>query len=265
MEEIRLNKFISNNSKFSRRDIDEFIQEGRVTVNGITIEEPGERVDPTKDEVRLDGEEVKPTSKWVYIVFYKPAKTITSVDDDMGRTTVMDYVNTKYNLFPVGRLDFDTTGVLLLTNDGDFANKMMHPNFKISKTYDVKLSKPLEEKHRLALMKGVVIAGKKTLPCVIKYKHNKNHAVVTITLKEGRNRQVKKMFEKFGYFVQKLHRAKYGNISVGNLKIGTWRYLTAKELKELNSLINEEYKSMKSGIMTSEDSKIINKKEENAE
>ena len=167
------------------------------------------------------------------------------MDDEMGRQTVMDYVNTKYNLFPVGRLDYDTTGLLLLTNDGDLANKLMHPSFKISKTYDVKLSKPLEEKHRQALMKGIMLMGKKTLPCQIKYKHNKNHAVITVTLKEGRNRQVKKMFEKFGYFVQKLHRAKYGNIPIGNLKIGTWRYLETKEINDLKNLLTKEIRENK--------------------
>lgn len=242
MEDLRLNKFIANNSKFSRRDIDDYIVQGRVTVNGVTVNEPGHRIEPEKDKIALDGEAVKLTTKWVYIAFYKPAKTITSLDDEMGRQTVMDFVNTKYNLFPVGRLDYDTTGLLLLTNDGDFANKLMHPNFKITKTYDVKLSKPLEEKHRQALMKGIIIAGKKTLPCHIKYRHNKNHAVITITLKEGRNRQVKKMFEKFGYFVQKLHRAKYGNVPIGNLKIGSWRYLEQSEINDLKKMISKERK-----------------------
>lgn len=245
MEDLRLNKYIANNSKFSRRDIDDIIVQGRVTVNGVTVTEPGHKVEPEKDKICLDGETVKLTTKWVYIAFYKPAKTITSMDDDMGRQTVMDYVNTKYNLFPVGRLDYDTTGLLLLTNDGDLANKLMHPSFKISKTYDVKLSKPLEEKHRQALMKGIMLAGKKTLPCQIKYKHNKNHAVITITLKEGRNRQVKKMFERFGYFVQKLHRAKYGNIPIGNLKIGTWRYLESKEINDLKNLLHKEIRDNK--------------------
>lgn len=244
MEDSRLNKFIAGNSKFSRRDIDDYIVEGRVTVNGVTVTEPGHKVDSEKDKVLLDGEKVKQTSKWVYIAFYKPAKTITSLHDDMGRQTVMDYVNTKYNLFPVGRLDYDTTGLLLLTNDGDLANKLMHPNFKITKTYDVKLSKPLEEKHRQALTKGVMLAGRKTLPCNIKYRHNKNHAVITITLKEGRNRQVKKMFEKFGYFVQKLHRAKYGNLQLGNIKIGTWRYLEQREINELRKLVDKEMTEM---------------------
>lgn len=256
MDDLRLNKYIANNSKFSRRDIDEYIVQGRVTVNGVTVTEPGHKIDLGNDKICLDGETVKQTSKWVYIAFYKPAKTITSMQDEMGRQTVMDYVNTKYNLFPVGRLDYDTTGLLLMTNDGDFANKLMHPNFKISKTYDVKLSKPLEEKHRQALMKGIMLMGKKTLPCQIKYKHNKNHAVITITLKEGRNRQVKKMFERFGYFIQKLHRAKYGNVPIGNLKIGAWRYLETKEIDDLKNLLNKE-------IREDKDDKGVSEKEPN--
>lgn len=233
---IRINKFISSYSKLSRRKVDEYILQGRVTINNITISDTGFKINPEKDKIRLDGELIKPSKKKIYILLNKPQKTISTVSDEKGRLTVVDLIKINEKIFPIGRLDYNTSGILLLTNDGEFANKMMHPSFKISKTYEVKLSKPLEEKHKEYLTRGIILDGKKTSPCKIEFISKEDKRKVRISIFEGRNRQVKRMFEKFGYKVFKLHRSKYGSLGLGNLKPGEWRYLTQQELSKLESL-----------------------------
>ncbi|HEY5534432.1 MAG TPA: pseudouridine synthase [Ignavibacteria bacterium] len=237
---IRINKFISSNGILSRRKADEFILQGRITVNGITISEPGYRITPETDKVRIDGELLKISTKKVYILLNKPLRTICSVSDEKKRMTVIDLIKSKDKIFPVGRLDYDTSGLLILTNDGDFANQLMHPKFKIYKTYFVKISKPLEEKYKAALMKGVLIDNKRTEPCTINFASPKDKQSLFISIREGRNRQVRKMFEKQGYFVRRLHRVEYGNLKLNDLPDGKWRNLTAKEIEGLISLINKK-------------------------
>jgi 23S rRNA pseudouridine2605 synthase len=236
---VRINKFISANGILSRRKTDEYILQGRITINGITISEPGYRVIPETDKIRIDGELVKLNLKKVYLLLNKPLRTICSVSDEKRRLTVVDLIKIKEKIFPVGRLDYDSSGLLILTNDGEFANQLMHPKFKISKTYFVNISKPLDEKYREQLMKGVLIDYKKTEPCTIKFVNPKDKQNLYITIREGRNRQVRKMFEKHGYFVRKLHRVEYGNLKLADLQEGKWRHLTMKELEELKSLINK--------------------------
>ncbi len=235
-EYIRINKFIATNTKLSRRKVDEYILQGRVTINNITITDTGFKINPLKDKIRLDGELIRQSKRKVYILLNKPQKTITTVSDEKGRTTVVDLIKTKEKIFPIGRLDYDTSGLLILTNDGEFANRMMHPTYKIQKTYEVKLSKPLEEKHKNYLIKGIILNGRKTLPCKIEYFSKDDKRKIKITISEGKNRQVKRMFEKFGYKIFKLHRSKYGNLSLGKLNPGEWRYLTQKEVLKLQSL-----------------------------
>lgn len=235
---LRINKYIAANTKLSRRKVDEYILQGRVTINNITVTDTGFKIQPDKDKIRVDGELIKPAKKKVYILLNKPQKTISTVSDDKGRTTVVDIITSNEKIFPIGRLDYDTTGALILTNDGEFANKMMHPSYKIPKTYEVKLSKPLEEKHKQYLMKGVIIEGKRTAPCIIEFTSKDDRRKLKIIISEGRNRQVKKMFEKFGYKIFKLHRSKYGGVGLGNLKFGEWRYLTSKEVSKLESLVS---------------------------
>ena len=233
-EYVRINKFISANGDFARRKVDQLIIEGRITVNGITITEVGFKINPAKDKVYVDGELVKANTNKVYIVLNKPSNIISSVSDEKRRQTVVDIVKVRERIFPIGRLDFDTTGLLLMTNDGDFANKLMHPKFKVDKTYIAKLSKPLEEKHKASLMSGIRIEGKKTSPCVIKFTKRNDFSLVSITLHEGKNRQVKNMFEHYGYFVRSLHRSEYGEIKLGNLRPGEWRRLTEKEISSFS-------------------------------
>jgi 23S rRNA pseudouridine2605 synthase len=232
---VRINKFIAMYGDIARRTVDDFILQGRVTINGISITQPGFKINPKKDKVSVDGVPIKVSSKKLYIILNKPVNVISSVSDEKGRKTVVDLVRVKERIFPIGRLDFDTTGLILLTNDGDFANKLMHPKFKVEKTYLVKISRPLEEKHKIKLIRGIKIEGKKTGPGKISFPKRNDFTFVSITISEGRNRQVRKMFEHYGYFVRSLQRSEYGNLTLAGLKPGEWRYLTAKEK---SSLIN---------------------------
>ncbi|MDD5362573.1 MAG: pseudouridine synthase [Ignavibacteria bacterium] len=229
---VRLNKFLANNSGFARRKLDEFITQGRVTVNRKVITEQGVQINPLVDDIRLDGERIKEKTRKYYIMLNKPKGIITSTDDEKNRTTVLDLINIKDRLFPIGRLDYETTGLLLLTNDGDFANKLMHPKHKITKTYIVKLSKPLEERHKANLMAGIKLEGKKTAPCKITFPFKDDFETVSISIIEGRNRQVRKMFEYYGYFVHKLHRSGYGHLSLGKLNPGEWTKLSIEEVNK---------------------------------
>lgn len=233
---VRLNKFISSNGFSSRRKVDELIEQGRVTVNGNTIVELGFKINPETDRVALDGENIKVSSKKIYIILNKPDGVVTTVADDKHRTTVIDLIGIREKIFPVGRLDYNTTGLLLLTNDGELANRLMHPKGEVYKTYFVKLSKPLEEKHRIKLTGGIKLEGKRTAPAKIRLQ-GKNRQDLYISIYEGRNRQVRNMFEHYGYFVRSLDRVEYAGLKLDGLKSGKWRYLNAVEIKNLNSLV----------------------------
>lgn len=229
---VRLNKYLSNNTEFARRKIDEFISQGRVTVNNKVVVEQGVQIDQSKDDVKLDGERVREKTKKIYFLLHKPIGFITTTDDEKNRRTVIDLIKSRDKVFPIGRLDLDTSGVLLLTNDGEFANKLMHPKYKVEKTYIVTLSKPLEEKLRAKLAGGIKIDGKKTAPAKITHPVKTDLSIVSITLTEGRNRQVRRMFENYGYFVRKLHRISYGHLTVDGLNAGEYRKLTNEEINK---------------------------------
>ena len=237
---VRLNKFIASNGVSSRRKIDELILQGRVTVNKNVIVELGHKINPVIDKVAVDGENIRTSTKKIYIVLNKPQGVVTTVSDDKHRTTVIDLINLKEKIFPVGRLDYNTTGLLLLTNDGELANKLMHPKSEIYKTYFVKLSKPLEEKHRLKLTGGIKLEDKLTAPCKIRYpKKNNNYQDLYISIYEGRNRQVRNMFEHYGYFVRELERTEYAGLKLGDMREGEWRKLTPEEITKLNELVKD--------------------------
>lgn len=235
IELTRLNKYIASNGILSRRKIDELIQQGRVDVNGVTIMELGYKINPAKDKVDVDGQRIKLVTKKIYIMLNKPDSVITSLSDEKHRRTVMDLVKIKDKVFPIGRLDYHTTGLLLLTNDGELANKLMSPKSKIFKTYVVKLSKPLEEKHRLKLTGGIKMEGRKTLPAKIDFISEKDFTRLKISITEGKNRQVRKMFEHYGYFVRELQRTAYSGLKLDKMKSGEWRYLSPGEVELLNS------------------------------
>ena len=231
---VRINKFVASNGIISRRKVDEYIEQGRIMVNGITVRERGFKVNPNKDKISVDGEIIKTNVRKIYIVLNKPPKVISAVTDNKNRKTVVDLVKIKERIFPIGRLDYDTTGLILLTNDGELANKLMHPKYEVEKIYLAHLSKPLEEKHRKKIADGIFIDRKKTEPAKISFVNKYDNKRIYVSIHEGRNRQVKKMFEEFGYKIKKLHRTKYGNLKLGNLKEGVWRKLSKEEVAQFN-------------------------------
>ena len=223
----RLNKYLANNTDFARRKIDEFILQGRVTVNNKVVLEQGLQITPGKDDIKLDGERIKAKSNKLYFILHKPIGFITTTDDEKNRKTVIDLIKTRDKVFPIGRLDAETSGVLLLTNDGDFANKLMHPRFKVEKTYIVTLSKPLEEKIRAKLSGGIKLDGKKTAPAKIAYPNKNDLSVVSVTLTEGRNRQVRRMTAAIGFPTLRLIRYSIGNWNIDNISQGEYKILNS--------------------------------------
>lgn len=237
----RLNKFISNAGVSARRKADELIFTGRVTVNMQTVTEPGTKVNPEKDIVKVDGEKVKPQSEFIYVVLFKPRGYVTTTHDEKGRPTVMDLIGLNTRLYPIGRLDYDTDGVLLLTNDGEFSNMMMHPRHKVFKTYFAKLDKPIEEPDMKKLREGIIIDGRPTSRAKVRIIPNTADQNIWISIHEGRNRQVRRMLETLGYIVQRLKRVEYARIGLDGLKPGEWRYLTEEELANARKLATPKH------------------------
>ncbi|KAB2909685.1 MAG: rRNA pseudouridine synthase [Ignavibacteriaceae bacterium] len=226
---MRINRYLAMAGVTSRRKAEEYILSGRVELNGEIVLSLATLVDPSIDEIALDGETLRSEEK-VYFVLNKPTGYITSVSDDKNRPTVIDLIKTNKRIFPVGRLDYDTTGVLLLSNDGDFANALLHPSNKVMRTYEVKLDKPFENNHLEPLLKGISIEGGKGKFHSVKI-DKKNPRFVTVECTEGRNLFVKRMFRKVGYYVEKLHRSKFAGFTVEGLKYGAWKNISRQEIQ----------------------------------
>ncbi len=238
---IRIQKFIAEAGIASRRKAEELILEGRVIVNGkpATI---GMKIDPHRDHVRIDGRLIKKTEKKVYIIFNKPRRVITSLTDPQGRDTVMNYLNgVKERVYPVGRLDYDSEGLLLLTNDGELAYSILHPSRQIPKTYLVKVHGIISDNDIKRLEGGVMLNDGITAPAKVRIlKETENNTWLEITIYEGRKRQLRRMLEKIGHPVMRLRRIAIDGIKLSNLKPGQWRYLTHDELKRLKEYISPE-------------------------
>ena len=219
----RVQKILAQAGIASRRKCEEFIQEGRVKVNGKIIK-LGDKADPSKDTILLDKKKIRIEHK-LYIVLNKPKGVLSTLYDPKGRKTVLDLVNIRQRVFPVGRLDKEAQGLILLTNDGDFANKIMHPRYEQKKTYEVVLSKELSEENFKKLKKGLKIDGIPVVPSQIT-----GTKKVTITIHEGRKHIVKRLFGRLGYRVRRLKRTKIGKLSLGTLSSGQWRLLSEREL-----------------------------------
>lgn len=234
----RLQKRIAKSGYTSRRKAETLIQEGRVKVNNVIVTELGTKVRPS-DQVSVDDVPLELEDK-LYILFYKPTQVITSVSDDRGRKVVTDYFDDlETRIFPVGRLDYDTSGVLLLTNDGEFTNLMTHPKYKISKTYVAKIEGYILREQIKELEKGIQLEDGITQPAKVKLKKQnkeKNSSLVEMTITEGRNRQVRRMFEYFGFKVQKLTRTSFGPLDLKGLGAGEGRVLSPHEVKTLRQL-----------------------------
>lgn len=232
---IRLNKLIAESGLTSRRKADELIKSGVVKVNGRTVTKLGTVVS-LNDLVTVNGKPIKLLKRYEYILLNKPKDTICTVKDEKGRKTVLDLIQTKSRIYPVGRLDRNTTGVLLLTNDGELANRLMHPKYEVLRVYNVGLDKPLKPEDAKAISKGVEIEGEKFQKCEI-FIDLKDARKVSIALVEGKNREIKRIFEHFGYEVKKLHRSMFANLTVKGLRRGEWRHLTKREINMLRKLV----------------------------
>jgi 23S rRNA pseudouridine2605 synthase len=237
MEE-RLQKVLSRCGIASRRKAEEMIREGRVTVNG-RIATLGMKADIQKDHIKVDGKLITKTEPKVYIIFNKPNKCITSMYDPQGRVTIRDFLKgVKFKVFPVGRLDYDSEGLLLLTNDGELANAILHPRREIPKTYLVKIKGFLEDRDIQRLEKGIRLKDGVTAPARLKkIRKLESNSWVEITIHEGRKHQVKRMFERIGHPVLKLRRIRINGLSLGDLPSGEYRYLTPEEVKRLKKEI----------------------------
>lgn len=230
----RLQKVISNSGYTSRRKAEELIEKGLVKVNGKTIYEQGTKVN-SNDIIEIDGYILKNENK-LYYLLNKPRGIITSTSDDKGRKTVIDLINTNTRIYPVGRLDYDTTGALLLTNDGKLANLIMHPKSNIDKVYIAKIDGLIGKSQILKLEKGIIIDGFKTSKSKVRiksYDKKTDTSIVELTIHEGKNHQVKKMFKALGYNVLKLKRERISFLDIANLKSGEYRLLNPKEVKKL--------------------------------
>ncbi len=236
--EVRLQKYLADAGIASRRKAEELILQGRVEVNGKTVRELGTKIDDKKDTVSFNGKEIKTDQKLVYIMLYKPEGYVTTVKDQFDRPTVMDLIkNVEERVFPIGRLDYDTSGLLLLTNDGKLTFKLTHPKHEVEKTYLAKVYGVPDQNDMNQLRRGVMIDGKKTEPAKARLVSTSDkYANVEIIIHEGKNRQVRKMFDAVRHPVSQLRREATGSLSLGNMKKGEWRYLTEKEVRYLKSL-----------------------------
>lgn len=237
MEE-RLQKYLANNGIAARRKCEEYILEGRVKVNGNIVTELGTKIDPDKDIIEFDNKKVEKVEEHVYILLNKPIGYVTTTKDQFNRPTVLDLVKVKEKILPVGRLDMYTSGALLLTNDSEFINKITHPSNEINKTYTVTVKGIVTNEDIEKLKNGVkiddYISGKAQAK-ILKTDEEKQISRVQITIHEGKNREVRKMCEAIGKKVLALHRRKIENLDVKKLEIGSWRYLSKKEVQELTN------------------------------
>lgn len=234
----RLQKVIASYGYVSRRKAEDLIRHGKVLVNGKVITELGTKV-LANDVISIDGVIINKDVKHEYYLLNKPRQVISSVEDKLGRITVRDLINTEARIYPVGRLDYDTTGLIILTNDGDFANMLMHPSYEIEKTYVAKINKVLDKDDINKLKKGIVIDNRKVDIKRFKVRKKdveKNTSIVELTIVEGRNHIVKKIFESMRIDVIKLSRVSYAFLTLDGLKSGEYRKLSIKEIKKLYAL-----------------------------
>lgn len=237
MPEERLQKYIANCGITSRRKAEELILQGKVKVNGELITELGFKVDTDKDKVYIDGKLIKTVENKIYIKLNKPVGYVTTVKDQFDRKCVIDLVDIPERIYPVGRLDYDTSGLLLLTNDGDLSNRLMHPRYEVYKTYIAKVNGRLNSSDIGWLRHGIKIEDYTTAPALVDIiERDGTKTTVKISIYEGKNRQVRKMFAAVGKTVISLKRISFGNIELENLQAGEWKNLSKKEIEYLKSL-----------------------------
>jgi 23S rRNA pseudouridine2605 synthase len=240
-----LNKFVAHSGICSRRDAAILVKEGKVSVNNTVVTEPGFKV-TAKDDIRVQGKKILPAQKLVYILLNKPKDHITTMEDPQGRKTVMDIIKhaTDERVYPVGRLDRNTTGVLLLTNDGELAQKLSHPSYEVRKIYEVTLDRPLIKKDFEELSNGITLEDGFIAPDSLAYADARDKSIIGIEIHSGKNRIVRRIFEKLGYDVRNLDRVMYANLTKKNVERGKWRFLQDKEVRLLKYM-NASYAKKK--------------------
>ena len=244
--EVRLQKLIAGTGLASRRKAEEMIAAGRVMVNGKTVTELGTKVDPACDHVKVDGKHLSAAQPFVYLMLNKPRNVVSTLDDPGGRTTVKDYLRgVSVRVFPVGRLDFDSEGLMLLTNNGDLAQAMLHPRYHVPKTYLIKVKGVLTDDEIRSLEEGVKLEDGMTGPAQVKkVRKVEANSWLEITIREGRKHQVKRMLEAVGHPVIKLLRIRMGSLSLGDLQPGEFRFLSDREANALRRLVEERVASV---------------------
>ncbi|HOV69841.1 MAG TPA: pseudouridine synthase [Clostridia bacterium] len=232
---MRLHKYMAECGVASRRAAEKMIKEGRVRVNDQVVTQLGLKINPDKDSVAVDNIEIRKPAAHTYIAFNKPPKVITTMKEQFGRGSVADYFKgLNKRVYPVGRLDYATEGLLLLTDDGELANRLMHPKYHVDKTYTARIRGVFGKDEEEALEKGIMLDGRKTGPADIKVLDvNGSLYIVRITISEGRNRQIRRMFESVGCKVEYLRRDSIGSIKLGELRPGKWRHLSPSEVEYL--------------------------------
>jgi 23S rRNA pseudouridine2605 synthase len=241
MPEERLQKILANSGVASRRKAEELIVAGRVSVNGQTVVELGSKADLAKDEVKVDGQRLQAPAHYVYFAFHKPKNVITTVSDPERRETVMSYFKgLRERIYPIGRLDYASEGLLLLTNDGDFANRISSPASHLPKTYLVKVNGTLSPEQEIAFRKGVPMHGRRTAPARLRKIRPGMNPWYEVTISEGRQNQIRIMFKHFGFLVEKLKRTKIGFLELGALKPGAYRTLTRHEIERFQKTLHHD-------------------------
>ena len=244
--EVRLQKLIAGTGLASRRKAEALITAGRVMVNGKTVTELGTKVDPERDHVKVDGKHLSAAQPFVYLLLNKPKNVVSTLDDPGGRTTVKDYLRgVSVRVFPVGRLDFDSEGLMLLTNHGELAQAMLHPRYHVPKTYLIKVKGVVPDEDIEQLKQGVKLDDGMTGPAQVKkVRKVEANSWLEITIREGRKHQVKRMLESVGHPVIKLLRIRMGPLSLGDLQSGEFRFLTNREANALRRLVDERVASV---------------------
>ncbi len=232
---IRINKYLSAAGVSSRREADRLIEQGRVKVNGKIVQTLGSKIDENKDRIEVDGKTVEGTQGKIYMLLNKPPEFLVTLKDPFQRPTIMDFLpKLKTRIFPVGRLDFDSEGLLLMTNDGELANRLTHPRYEIKKNYLVKIQGHPEKVQISRLERGIPLDGKKTAPAKISpVSSSPKRSLFKVELHEGRKREIRRMFEAIGYHVLLLRRIKFAGLTLDGLNPGDWRYLTKTEVQNL--------------------------------
>lgn len=232
----RLQKVLSHAGVASRRRAEEIIRQGRVTVNGKVVTQLGTKVDSRRDEIRVDGEPVQVASRYVYVLLNKPRGVLSTMEDQRGRTALGDLLTIPARLYPVGRLDVTSEGLILLTNDGELANLLTHPRYEHEKEYLVLVNGSPSDKTLEVWQRGVMLDGQLTAPARVKVLKRGDSSLLRIVMREGRKRQIRNVAALLGHPVRELKRVRLGPLQLGALEAGQWRYLTTPEVRELESL-----------------------------